>query len=428
MTSEKITDVNRHLEQIKELSLIAKRIYAIWLIVNAYLCIVIIGISDRHLLLLQTPPIRIFGIESLVSPSFLFIVSPVILISVFTYLQLYLLKLGSWIYTLPRNERGFIYPWIVNDIYICTNNGGLIDKLLSVGVQWTLWYPLPIMSIALNLSALKMHDSRLTYQLNTYTLIATAIVLFFWYHFDQRKFRYLSELSRSYETFEEKRKKNLSRLIGPRLRLFFLGMSIHRLKIFFCLFIFLLTGLITGFNQRAMKGERLVPFVDRLMFYNLSFQNLVQETITKFDSIYWLNLEGARLEGANLKSTILKRANLRHARLLNANLEGANLEGANLSGANLENANFKDANLQSANLSEANLTGASFKSAKLKNTDLLDAIAKNSDFSEADLRGANLRVKNLDTSNLKEACWNEKTLFISGQKPIMKNMNCNFEQ
>ena len=153
-------DANRILEQIKELSIIARKIYTIYLIVIAYFVIVVASISDRQLLLLQTPPIRIFGIESLVGLHWLFIISPLIAISLFIYLQIYLLRIGGYIGTLPKQEKKYIYPWIINFVYHLDE--GLLGKIQKLIIHSTLYYSLPILLTTLTLKSLKMHDVSIT--------------------------------------------------------------------------------------------------------------------------------------------------------------------------------------------------------------------------------------------------------------------------
>ncbi len=78
----------------------------------------------------------------------------------------------------------------------------------------------------------------------------------------------------------------------------------------------------------------------------------------RFAKADWAFLPKARLIGANLQGANLEGANLQMGILVDANLQGANLTGANLQGAALTGANLQEANLARANLHGANLCGA----------------------------------------------------------------------
>jgi uncharacterized protein YjbI with pentapeptide repeats len=124
-------------------------------------------------------------------------------------------------------------------------------------------------------------------------------------------------------------------------------------------------------------------------------------------------LEKARAELGQVKGALLRDANLRYAGavssfLARANLQGANLQGANLLGANLQGAELNGANLQWASLFGANLQGAIFSEAILQRAILFKANVQGAIFREtnlikAHLLGADLREAEFVGANLREA-------------------------
>jgi uncharacterized protein YjbI with pentapeptide repeats len=125
------------------------------------------------------------------------------------------------------------------------------------------------------------------------------------------------------------------------------------------------------------------------------------------------HLEGADLRGANLESTDLTKAQLRLANLQDANLRAANLRGADLTAADLARANLRNAVFDLANLSKAVLVGAKLNNSYLRETDLRAsdlsgadlqwAVLRGAQLQEAKLRDANLQYSDLGGANLSEA-------------------------
>jgi uncharacterized protein YjbI with pentapeptide repeats len=125
------------------------------------------------------------------------------------------------------------------------------------------------------------------------------------------------------------------------------------------------------------------------------------------------HLEGADLRGANLESTDLTKAQLRLAKLQDASLRAANLRGADLTAANLARANLRNTVFDLANLSKAILVGAKLNHSHLRKTDLRGsnlsdadlqwAVLRGAQLQDADLRKANLQYSDLGGANLSEA-------------------------
>lgn len=120
------------------------------------------------------------------------------------------------------------------------------------------------------------------------------------------------------------------------------------------------------------------------------------------------NLNGAAVDKAHLPKddqTAMDffMAKLIHATLTNARMSGADLCRARLIGANLHGADLSKADLMGANLCRANLSGANLSEARLI-------------FSY--LMGTDLSGANLNKADLKEAKYDQATMWPDGFDPI----------
>ncbi|NVK34924.1 MAG: pentapeptide repeat-containing protein [Rhodobacteraceae bacterium] len=101
------------------------------------------------------------------------------------------------------------------------------------------------------------------------------------------------------------------------------------------------------------------------------------------------NFKGANLYRAYMEETDLSETNLQAglwaANLQASNLSRANFEGADLSDVNLEGAILIQASLQTSNLSGANLSGANLWHADLKDAQVFDALFVEASLASADL-------------------------------------------
>ena len=170
-------------------------------------------------------------------------------------------------------------------------------------------------------------------------------------------------------------------------------------------------------------------------------QKLISET-GKGCNLRGANLTEADLIGADLSGAYLTRANLTRAKLRDANLSGADLIRADLTeadliradliGADLMEANFTRADLRDANLSGADLIGADLTGAYLSGAYLSGADLSGANLTEADLIGADLYKADLiradltgtdlSGADLREAIYDDKTMFPEGFDPVESGM------
>ncbi len=104
-----------------------------------------------------------------------------------------------------------------------------------------------------------------------------------------------------------------------------------------------------------------------------------------------LDFPGASFRKVNLEQAFLPGLDLKGADLRAANLARATLEGADLMGANLQDADLRDANLQDAVLRGAKLQNAELWNANLQDAEMLGAKLQDADLWNANLQDADLR-------------------------------------
>lgn len=134
------------------------------------------------------------------------------------------------------------------------------------------------------------------------------------------------------------------------------------------------------------------------------------------------SLDGADLRKARLHRALLERASMRSSSLEEADLRGAflteaDLTGANLQGASLATAALEHAILQRSTLVESLAVGARFNFARLDNADLTGADVAFSDFAGSSLRGARMLCKRLGEASLKDARYDDATVWPPGFDP-----------
>lgn len=135
---------------------------------------------------------------------------------------------------------------------------------------------------------------------------------------------------------------------------------------------------------------------------NLRFSSLQGAFLPNSD-LWNATLEGANLSGANLQGAEFVRARLGGATLDRAKLMKAYANNAILSGASLVHANFTNAKLAGAHLERADLSGAIFQEAELRKADLRATVLEKANFEGANLSEANLSRTNLLRTNLSQA-------------------------
>jgi len=394
------------INNIAEASRNARKIYFLYIGSLVYCALTIVSTSDRQIILNEKARLPIVNLD--VSLNGFFILSPIILLIVFAYLQLYLQRLKGLTSDLRENyapvEKRRLYPWMLN---IAEDpEPGIIGRLQIMTVSLSLWILLPIV---LNLNAfwfIKKHDFFWSYVICILSIIITLVVFWFWSKYEPKQWR-------------KPIRWMVMRLIAICFVFAFEGVLIF---------------VLIPWAKEGGKGERYDSWLTRLVCVDLSYQKLITEPEKDkdYEGLYWGNFREIHMEGAILINSVLKKADLvsahlRRATMLNAilqratlfkaDLQGANLWGANLMGAdllganlmgaklgnaNLQRASFGMANLQRANLWKANLQGANLMETNLQEANLRGANLKGANLWKANLQGANLMETHLQAANLEE--------------------------
>ncbi|UCC39085.1 MAG: pentapeptide repeat-containing protein [Candidatus Aminicenantes bacterium] len=428
----------------------AQRSFLFYVGFLAYCLLSVISISDRQIGLSSTvnlPPLNVD--VPLVG---FFIATPLLLVLIFVYLQICILRfkrLTAYLDTQYSSaEKWRFLPWIIKAVKVPGTE--LPDRFLKMITALFLWASLPISLILIALRFIKRHDSFWSYVVGSIPILGTIIVIWFW--------RIFSSFIRS---------KSLVRTV------FRSGVVTFLVAAQLFLLLFLIPWANDGLSVSVLENirDRIRPF----FCVNLSNQILIEELAAEYEGRFWGDFKKKRLEGAILNHAILKRANLEGASLRDARMDFtvavqanirysymkgaylsyADFQGADMSGANLvsiygRNARFSEANFwnadmrggrleysdfQAADLTLADLSGArlwdtNFRNARLFHANLLGAELVRADFSKADLKKAVLRgadlwganllgAMNLDVEQLSEA----KTLYNAKLDPkLMKEI------
>ena len=357
--------------------------------------------------------------------------APLILLSLYIYLHLYLQRLWEGMASLPAiftdgrtlDERA--YPWLLSGLVrahvpLLTKKRPQFSRLqvrLSVVAGWVL---VPATLALLWLRYLPRHEWLGTIE-QIVLLVLAAVFGVAFYRRSRATLRGHEWIDLSWKT------------MFKRATTYAYGVLV------FCMLavgLVISDGAINGvppdkplFHLITVRFEAIeIPLVHRSLVpkaYRLAgssaFLDLVEAEISikpsNWTGLATDNLESqiAQVKKARLPEMDLQYANALRAFLVKADLRGANLNGANLSGANLQEANLFRANLQrasltrtnlqSANLWEANLQKANLFRANLKGADLRVAMLRGADLSESELQGADLRgAEGVTMEQLDKAC------------------------
>jgi len=339
-------------ENIAEASKKASRIYTVFLSVLAYCAITVVSTTDRQLLLNE--PVRLPLINVEVSLAGFFVLSPIISILIFVYLQLYFHRIKGLIEQLKTDydhkDKRRIYPWLLN--IAREPEPGAVGKVQSFIASFSLWWCLPIVLTLFPLSMFRKQIPFLSYVFMMVPVIGSVLVWWFKAH---------------YETYGLQGKKYW---------------SVHLGELIIIPALLVLIPLALTFDK----------FMTAPLFsMDLHGQVFSTKPMQQYPGHYWFELPFARLERANLSHAVLEHSNLEQASLQRAKLVGTILTGANLTQANLTEASLIRAQLTGARLMDADLTGANLSEADLTGANLVGAVLTGANLNGVNLTGAYLR-------------------------------------
>lgn len=383
---------------IAEAGKAASKIYTGFFGLLVYCALTVVSTNDRQILFDE--PARLPLVNLGVPLIGFFVLSPVLMLVVFIYLQVYLHRIKGLITQLrtkyaPIEDRR-LYPWMLTIAE--EPEPGLIGRLQKGIVTASLWWSLPIVLFLFPIWFTKKHDPIFSYVVGIVPLIGLWLVVWFWHTYDPCRKRGRAALA------------TVGSVVSALILLLIIPLSN--------------AGIFTkGITNITLNHEVLVTKPDQ-----------------DYESLYWVDLHEAHLEAAQLNYSVLSRANLKgavlrfsnlvsakidkadlsnanlqYAGLIYAQMEGAilaeaRLDRANLSRTKLETANFYKAQLEGSKLVEANLGKANFTGANLEKADLRFAHAEAASFGQARLNGANLGHAQFRGAALREAHLEEALL------------------
>jgi uncharacterized protein YjbI with pentapeptide repeats len=404
-------DEFKALETVEKTSQNARKIFFAMLLGCVYSWLTIATTTDVRLLTnTASSPLPIIGTE--IPIAWFYIAAPLVLMCLYFYFHLYLLKQWEALASLPAifpdgkrlDERA--YPWLLNGL-VRRHFKRLKPKRPSIAhiQEWITiflaWWVVPITMIAFWLRYIPRHDWKGTIFHIGLIVLSVAFAIIFY------RLCALTLQGKKKVAFQFKK------FWGDRR--FYYGVSVVLVAGFFSLLSY---GAINGFRQQFAVDKRkinfskiveIVPWAFNKIGYNV-FAYLSEKDVSEKPPNYWeINKEerlesvkGAKLKEANLinadmSDSFLVKADFRNALLKSSYLARANLQEADLSFANLQQAYLKEANLQQAKLAGSKLQQAYLWGAKLQQADLRFA-----NLQQANLRGANLQQTKLYKAKLQQ--------------------------
>jgi uncharacterized protein YjbI with pentapeptide repeats len=414
------------LEIVKETSQNARKIFFAMLLGCVYSWLTIGTTTDVNLLTnTASSPLPIIQTE--IPIAWFYIVAPLILICIYFYFHLYLIKLWEALSGLPaifpdgKRLDEIAYPWLLNGLVrrhfkLLKKNRPFIAHVQEWITIFLAWWVVPITMIAFWLRYIPRHDWLGTSFHILLLIISVAFAIIF-LRMCALKLQGIKKHSLSLDRF----------LLDRR---FYQGVGVILVGILFSMLSYgAIEGVRINKNINSTNFKEMVPLTFQIIGYDV-FANFIEKSVSEKPDRYWeisnselhnyvkgANLRGANLNNADMRYSFLAKADLRGSHLQKAKLDGAKLQKAdlrwaelqkatltraNLKGADLRWVKLQNANLEIANLQEANLNYANLQQAILLNSNLQQADLVNSNLQQAELRGANLQKARLWNANLQE--------------------------
>jgi uncharacterized protein YjbI with pentapeptide repeats len=418
------------LDIVKETSQNARKIFFAMLLGCVYSWLTTATTTDVRLLTnTASSPLPIIGTEIPIAGFYW--AAPLVLICLYFYFHLYLLKLWEGLSGLPaifpdgKRLDEIAYPWLLNGLVrkhfrLLKSGRPFIAHIQEWITIFLAWWVVPITMIAFWLRYIPRHDWIGTIFHIGLIVVSVAFAIIFY------RMCALTLKGNDKKIFQ------LKNFWGDRR--FYYGISIVLVFIIFTLVSY---GTIEGekkwywYDRYEEDRKPKIPFVKEKLpkffekFGYSVFANFIEKEISNKPSNYYEIKKEERLEsvdGADLSKANLNNADMYKAFMVNANLSNSFINNAHLLNANLEKAILKKAELKGSFLQEANLQNAILEYANLSetifvNANLYNSIIRDSILQEAKLFWSNFEKANLMRANLKGA----DILGTNFQEAILEN-------
>ena len=297
-----------------------------------------------------------------------YLVSPLIMISIYAWFLLHLQRLVLILSSQPKALKGgkFLMAW-----------------LEKAGMHALAWITIPAVFIGLWLHYLLRRDWVITgFHI---VFITLAVFMAFLFH----RSSYTSE----HETLVSSRrvkKAGIACVVLVALVVWLLSLGVFK-------------GTPERHFTRYGDYYGFVPWLFHEVGYDVFFA-FNEQDVTKLPDNYWEIDASERMnaiKGADLNKVDLRYADVYQAFVVKANVRNSDLRGANMRESDFRNADLRGANLVNADLRQGNFHRADFRETILTDVDLGDANLQEAQLGLADFRGANFNNTKLAGADLR---------------------------
>jgi energy-coupling factor transporter ATP-binding protein EcfA2 len=328
---------------------------------------VVIATTDDVSMATNSTSLPIIGTQMPVN--LVYLVSPLIMISIYAWFLLHLQRLVLILSSQPKALKGGKF---------------LLARLEQTGMHALAWITIPAIFIGLWMHYLLRRDWVVTGFHIVFITLAVSMALLF----------HRSSKPGDPGTIDSSRqvkKAGIACVLLVALVVWLLSLGVFK-------------GTPERYFTRHGDYYGFVPWLFHEVGYDV-FYDFKEQYVSKLPNNFWLiESESDRMnaiEGALLKKEDLRHADIYQAFVVKANLRNAEMRGARLRESDFRNADLRGANLTDADLRQGNFHRADFRETTLTDVDLGDANLQEAQLGFADFRGANFSNTKLAGADLR---------------------------
>ena len=364
------------------------RIFLIYFSTLIYILITTASITDAQLIL--NDPVKLPLINTEVSTTTFFVISPIILILLFTFFNVHLLHLRRAKTAIDNYLLWPVFEFGKFDSSDKKNN--ILNRLQILISNIIMWGLLPLTLLVIWFRYSNTHDIPLMLWQLIWAGIGSIVAGYFW-NKNNDSYRVIRSLI---FTFIFALVTYMAYLIF--LKFFFKeNIFTHTNKDLILIIIVVVIALLI--STLASK------IIDRISWRQVFIDIWILLLISPLLNVhYMLHISDGEGRNVNLSYQIISQnPNAPYQSVYSVNLRSKHLEGANLVASVLANADLRDAHLQYSSLYRAKLNGADLSDVDLRFTDLRKSDFSNTILRNADFLGAQLDDMRLDSADLRGA-------------------------